>query len=137
MIVDRAEFDLIVGEALSLALMPTPEVYEGIEAKAAALVRAAAKVAGYDVSAGETDELIRLAVIGETFKLAGGVRKGIAPPERVKPALDLLESIRKGDTRPPDMKPSPRHGIGGSRFSATRGARARAQKFSRDKTRTY
>jgi len=135
--VTSGEVDLIIGTGTREALMPTTQVFEALEVKARALVRSAAKPAGYTLGDTTDDELIKLATIGQLYMLAGGLRKGIEPPAAVKEAISILDQLREGKLPPPDLDPSPRDGIGGTLFSSRFGPNRRAQRFSMKKLSSY
>lgn len=125
--ITTTDVDALIGTDVRQALFTTPTVayssthFDRVVELASALVKSAAKNAGYTLGDTSTDELVKLATLAEFIKMAPANRKGIkVGAEFVAQFGGTMEAIRNGSL-PLAADPDLVGGVGGATFSATTG----------------
>lgn len=138
-LIDTSYVDNAIGTALRITVAPSTAAFNQYEEQARAVVQAAAQVAGYSVGNTSDNATVQLLALGQWYRFATGLRKGIEIPEPIQASIDQLALVRTGDLPIPGMSPSTRDGIGGVKFSDTdeNSDSGRPQYFSRSKLRTW
>jgi len=123
--IDETYIQAFIGLDVMQALFTTPSAeysatHLGVAVNAAsALVKMAAKNAGYTLGDTTTDDTVKLATLAEFIKMAPGMRKGLTVAQSfVDQFAGLMSAIANG-TLPLDSDPDTVGGVGGSTFSET------------------
>lgn len=116
----------------------TSSAFAQYEAWARGDVKSAAENAGYTLGDTTSNATVKRLAIAAWYSMAGGGRKGLPIPDRIKEDLYRLEQLREGNYRIPGLSPSERDGIGGVKFSSTSttATNGRTQYFSRSKLKS-
>ena len=119
------DVDALIGADVRQALFTTPSVayssthFTRVNQMASAIVKSAAKNAGYTLGDTTTDDVVVTATLAEFIKMAPANRKGIAVGKAfVDQYGGTMEAIRSGQL-PLGSGPDTVQGVGGSTFSET------------------
>ena len=125
--ITSTDVDAMIGLDVRQSLFTTPTVayssthFDRVVEIASALVKSAAKNAGYTLGDTTTDDLVKVATLAEFLKIAPANRKGITVGKAfIEQYGGTMEAIRNGSL-PLATAPDAAAGVAGSEFSSTTG----------------